>query len=82
MDVRWNLEAFREVRNLPAVQADVLRRASAIAEGCGAGFVAEPGTRSRGRARAAVIAASADARRRDAKNNVILSNVERGRHGG
>ena len=74
----WNLTGFEALRRSPGVAADLRRRADAIAEACGDGFVAESG-QGRTRARAAVIAASGRARRVNARDNTILRNLDAGR---
>lgn len=76
--VRWNMKAFERVRRLPGVKADLRARADRIAEACGEGFVAASGE-GKTRSRAAVIAASGRARRRNSTDNTILNNVDRGR---
>ena len=74
----WNLTGFEALRRSPGVAADLRRRADAIAEACGDGFVAESG-QGRTRARAGVIAASGRARRVNARDNTILRNLDAGR---
>lgn len=74
----WNLTGFEALRRSPGVAADLRRRADAIAEACGDGFVAESG-QGRTRARAEVIAASGRARRVNARDNTILRNLDAGR---
>lgn len=48
--ITLNLAGFRELRTSPAVQADLQRRAEAVAAALGDGFeVSNPGTRTRAR---------------------------------
>ena len=79
--LRWNRDALEQVRFWPEASAELKRRADAIAAACGgpaAGFIAVTGE-GKTRSRAAVIAASPRARRRNAKGNTILRNLDAGR---
>lgn len=79
--IKWRREAFREIRRLPAVKADLARRAEAIAAACGgedAGYVAATGE-GRTRSRAAVIAAHRGAQVDNAVNNRIVRSLDAGR---
>lgn len=79
--LRWNRDALEQVRFWPEASAELKRRADAIAAACGgpaAGFIAVTGE-GKTRSRAAVIAASPRARRRNAKSNTILRNLDAGR---
>lgn len=76
--IKWNMAGFRELRKSAEVQNDLGRRALAIADACGPNFdpmVSE----GRTRARASVITADHDAIRKNAKENTILRNLDRGR---
>ena len=78
---RWNRDALEQVRRWPEASAELKRRADAIAAACGGepvGFVAVTGE-GKTRSRAAVIAASPRARRRNAKSNTILRHLDAGR---
>lgn len=77
--IKWNRKAFNQIRTLPAVQADVNARAERIAAACGDGFEAFPTQGPRRRARAAVVAVTAEAKARNARDNTILRNLDSGR---
>ena len=76
--IKLNLKGFEQLRRSPGVKADLRRRADAIAEACGDGFVAASGE-GKTRSRAAVIAASGRARRANARDNTMLRNLDAGR---
>ena len=75
----WKQGVFREIRLLPAVQADVLRRAQRMAAKCGDGFVAAPTVSPRNRARAAVFTTTGASARRAARDNVLTRNIDAAR---
>ena len=75
----FRLAGFRELRTAPKVRADLLRRAQRIAAASGKGFVALETSSPRKRARAAVVAASEGARHRNATQNTLLRNLDKGR---
>ena len=80
--VRIRRGALRELRTSPEAQAEILGRAQKIAGAAGGeqvGFFARATESPRNRARAAVIAASMRARRRNARDNTILRNIDAGR---
>ena len=78
--IKWNRNAFRELRSSPEVRAELERRAAAIARASGDGFEYDSGiTGGRGRARASVWTSSSSARRRNARENTLLRNLDRGR---
>ena len=79
--IKWDRSALEQVRRWPETEAELKRRADAIAAACGGeavGFVAVTG-KGRTRSRAAVIAATQRARRRNAAENTILRNLDAGR---
>lgn len=76
----WKRGAFRELRTLPSVVADVEARAERIAAACGDGFEVRSGiTGGRGRARSAVLTTTVRAIARNARDHTLLSNLDRGR---
>ena len=76
--IKLNLKGFEQLRRSPGVKADLRRRADAIAEACGDGFVAASGE-GRTRSRAAVIAAHTRARHVNARDNTLIRNLDAGR---
>lgn len=78
MKIAWNLAAFRELRTDPAVEADILRRAQAVADACGEGFEAELMAQSKTRARAIVKPVTHAAIRQNSTENTILRNLNAG----
>lgn len=78
MRIKWNMAAFRALRTAPGVTADLSRRAERVAAACGDGFVARTTPGTRGRSRAAVITASPDAIRRNARDNTLVRNLRAG----
>ena len=78
MKIEWNLAAFRELRTDPAVEADILRRAQAVADACGEGFEAELMAESKTRARAIVKPVTFKAMRQNSTENTILRSLDAG----
>ena len=78
MKIKWNLAAFRELRTDPGVEADILRRAQAVADACGDGFEAELMAESKTRARAIVKPVTHAAIRQNNAENTILRNLNAG----
>lgn len=81
MRIVWNQKGFAQLLRAPGIRADLARRAENIAEACGGepeGFIAVTGE-GRTRSRAAVIAASYGARRRNADDNTIVRALDAGR---
>ena len=76
MKIKWNLAGFRELRTDPAVEADILRRAQAVADACGDGFEAELMAQSKTRARAIVKPVTYAARRQNSDENTILRSLD------
>ncbi|ALA67562.1 hypothetical protein [Corynebacterium lactis] len=78
MKIKWNREAFEQIRRAPGIVADLNARAGRIAEAAGPGF--EPGSyEGKTRHRASVITATAKAKAQDAKHHTILRSVDAGR---
>ena len=75
----FNRKAFRQILTDPGVVADMQRRAEAIAEAAGEGYVAAVTENPHTRARAAVIAASPEAAADNAANNTLLRSLDAGR---
>ena len=78
MKIRWNLAGFRELRTSAPVEADILRRAQAVADACGEGFEAELMAESKTRARAIVKPVTYAAMRQNSTENTILRNLNAG----
>lgn len=82
--VRWKLHnaGFTALRNSPEVIADLEKRAERIASAAGDGMETRPAETGRGRhgrARVAVVTATSDARRRQAKDSALTRSVDAGR---
>jgi len=77
--IRWNRDAFRQIRLLPEVAADVHDRARRVAEAAGEGYEAFPTQDARNRSRAAVVTTDMKAIRDNARNNTLLRNLDAGR---
>ena len=78
---KWRLAGFREVRTLPGVREELVRRAERIAAASGgadAGYVVRS-TAGRNRARAAVITATIRAMASNRKHNTLVRNIDAGR---
>ena len=67
-------QAFPEIRNLETLQRELYKYAKKGAHAAGDGFVARSSSRPT-RARAAVIAATIRARRREARDHVLMGRV-------
>lgn len=76
--IQWRVKGFEALRRDPRVLADLQRRAERVAAAAGDGFVARAG-QGKTRARAAVIAASMKARRRNSRDNTLLRSLDAGR---
>ena len=79
MKIKFNRNAFREIRLLPEVAADVHDRAERVAAAAGEGFDAFPTQAPRNRARAAVVTTSMKAIRQNARDNTLLRALGAGR---
>lgn len=78
--VEFKRGVFREVRVSPKVLAELEKRAGRIAAASGEGFEsASEITGGRGRARAVVFAKTRRARKRNARENTLLKNLDRGK---
>lgn len=69
--IRWNYRGFGQVRTLPKVMAMLTDEAESRAQSAGEGYIAKPAdvTGGRVRGRAAVLAATGPARRREAREH-------------
>lgn len=83
VDIRWNLQGFRDLRTDPAVMAKIDEMAQRVAEAASAssgadGFEAQPvyETGGRVRARTAVITTTYEAMRAEAKDHVLLKSLD------
>lgn len=79
MKIVWNRNAFREIRLLPKVAADVHDRAERVASAAGDGFEAFPTANPRNRARAAVVTTTPRAMRRNARDQTLLRSLQAGK---
>jgi hypothetical protein len=78
--VEWKRGAFRAARSSPEVLAELVKRAERIAAASGDGFEVDSGiTGGRGRARASVRTATRSAVKKNAAENTLLRNLDRGR---
>lgn len=79
--IKWRRAGFPELRNEPGVLEDLQTRADAIADAAGDGYEsrpAEPGEGKKGRARAAVLTGTAEARVDNARNQTLLRSIDAG----
>ena len=76
--IKLSNAGFRELRKSPAVRAEILRRAEAVAAAAGDGFRAVESA-PRNRARAAVVPVTAEAAARNARENTLLHALDAGR---
>lgn len=74
----WNLPAFSQIRKAPGVQADLRRRAQAIANAAGPGMTVHSNV-GRNRARAAVVTSTDEARRAEAEHGRLSGSLHAGR---
>lgn len=74
----YNLAAFRELRTAPAVQADITRRAEAVAAAAGEGYEAKQMTQSKTRARAIVYPDTYAAAVDNSENQTLLRALQAG----
>ena len=77
--ITWNRDAFRQIRLLPEVDADMQSRAARVAAAAGSGYEAKRTDAPRNRARAAVVTTSYRAIRENARNNTLLRALDAGR---
>lgn len=82
--IAWNLPGFRALRTSPKVLQNLQKRAERIADKAGPGFMAAPVgvTGGRGRGRAAVVAATRNANRKNAKDHTLVKNLDAGSDSG
>lgn len=79
IEIRLNLKGVNEVMISDGVQADVLRRARAIAAAAGEGFEAEEGKRHPWVARAYVVPTTYQAMAAEARTRALTRAVDAGR---
>lgn len=77
--IKWNDKGFKALRQDPAVQADMSRRAEAVAAAAGEGYEARHPTQYPERDRAAVITATHQARSDNARNMTLVKALNAGR---
>lgn len=77
--IAYNLAAFRELRTSPAVWADIMRRAQAVADAAGEGYEAKEMAQSKTRARAIVYPETYEAAVDNSENQTLLRALEAGR---
>lgn len=82
--LRWNMPGFRALRTSPKMLQNLQGRAERIADKAGPGFVAAPAgvTGGRGRGRVAVVAATRNANRKNAKDHTLVKNLDAGSDSG
>ena len=82
--LRWNMPGFRALRTSPKMLQNLQKRAERIADKAGPGFMAAPVgvTGGRGRGRAAVVAATRNANRKNAKDHTLVKNLDAGSDSG
>lgn len=79
MKIRYNIEAFEQIRRHPAIAGNIDARAERIAAAAGEGYEASP-YEGKTRHRASVIATDYDAIRAEAKGNgKLLGAIDAGR---
>lgn len=76
--IKLKYAGFRELRTLPAMKRDLMKRARRVAEAAGDGFEAHESP-SKNRARATVGTRTTKARRRQAKDNVLQRALNAGK---
>ncbi|MFJ2506324.1 hypothetical protein [Microbacterium sp. NPDC087592] len=79
--IKWRIEGFARLRNEPGVLDDLQERANSIADAAGEGYESRPaeaGAGKSGRARAAVITGTAEARVDNARNQTLLRSLDAG----
>lgn len=81
--IKWRRGVFAEVRTMPAVMRELASMASDVAREAGEGFeVRGPDvTGGRVRGRAAVVTASHEAIRRNARDLILIKALNAGRRG-
>uniref|UniRef100_A0AAU8B0M1 Type I neck protein n=1 Tax=Dulem virus 32 TaxID=3145750 RepID=A0AAU8B0M1_9CAUD len=72
MRIKWEKHGFRQLTQHPNVQADIVRRAKAVAAAAGDGYEVREPTQHPKRARAAVITATQRARLDNARNLTLV----------
>lgn len=79
--VVWKRGAFRELRTLPGVMAELERRGQRIAAAAGPGYESSGArvTGGRGRGRVSVKTATTSARRRESREHNLLRALNAGR---
>lgn len=75
---KWVVSEFEAIRRLPGVEAELDRRAEAIAEAAGDGYEWS-GSDGKSRSRAGVYPTTFKAIRDNAKNNTLLKALDAGR---
>lgn len=82
--ISWNFPGFKALRTHPKIMSDLQVRADRIADRAGPGFKATPVgvTGGRGRGRAAVVATTKNANRRNAREHTLLRSLDAGGDGG
>ncbi|MHC6175468.1 hypothetical protein [Glutamicibacter sp. X7] len=76
--VKMNSRGAQQLLKSPEVQADMLRRAQAVADGAGEGFSADVIV-GRTRARAQAKADTFEAKLKNTREQTLLKNIDRGR---
>jgi hypothetical protein len=76
--IKWNLDAFEEIRRAPSVKADLAGRAARIAAAAGDGYESSS-AEGASRSRASVVTTTYAAIRDNAKHNTLIRAVDAGR---
>lgn len=79
MRIDWHPAGFEQLLRHPSVQADLERRAQAIADQAGDGYEVRTPTRRTRRARVAVITTTNEAKRDNARNLTLVKALGAGR---
>jgi hypothetical protein len=77
MRIDFNIDAFREIRCSPGVEADIRSRTTAVADACGRGYEATV-IIGKSRARGSVITATPRAMRDNSTNNTLVRSLGAG----
>lgn len=76
--MKWRFKAFAELRSMPELERRIDDSLEAMAAEAGDGFIANVENR-KGGIRGSVVAAGPQARRRNARDNILISKFAAGR---
>lgn len=77
--IEFNLKAFDQLRTAPGVDADLDRRARAVAAAAGDGYEVLPSQPGRKRARRLVAPVTRRAKRDNERNNTLIRSLSAGK---